>query len=190
VTTGFHPQKPDLSRCCYSPRLSYIATDMVSLDLSNHLEAHSRRQVNRHCDNDAPRRAPREERLDALKVSRVKANRGTGEENVPCLSFRQASTLGVVVVLLSTFLLDFTLLSVVVGAAASTVSMANEIRSMTLEKRKELQIMRQSMYESSLELKLAMREMERSMQDRSTTMPPSSFPRLQDENPSLGNDTL
>ena len=140
---------------------------MVSSDLSQYLEANSIQQTNCECDSESPfpKRAcqdrqdyvaTRKKRLSALKVSRVKANRGVGDENVSCLSFRQASSLGIVVVLLSNTLIDITVLCAVLGAAVSTVFMALELRLETLDRRKERESMRQSMLETSLELRLAM----------------------------------
>lgn len=135
---------------------------MVTTDLSHHLKVHSKQQQsNNECDNDAPhpsRDTFTSKRLKhALNVSRVKANRGKGDEAVPCLSFRQASSLGIVVLLLSSVLLDATVLCAVIAGAASTVSMAREIRMETLQRRRE----RATLQKSSLELRLAMRELER-----------------------------
>jgi len=155
---------------------------MVSLDLSQHLEAPlphntcecdgaSQPQVSCRDCRDAK---SRQKRLDNLKVSRVKTNRGAGDETVSCLSFRQVSSLGILF-LLSNVLIDMTVLCVVLGASISTVTMARELRHETLEQRKEREVMRQSMLLTSLELRLAMRELERAESELALTMPRSAF---------------
>jgi len=152
----------------------------MSLDLSQYLDAHSKQQVKCECQDARHQKIScrvcsdaltlQEKRLTAIKVSRVKTNRGAGDESVPCLSVRQASSLGIVAFLLSNILLDVTVLCVVLGAAVSTVTMARELRTETLERRKQ----RESMHESSLRLRLAMRELEQA-EAEFARMFPSTF---------------
>lgn len=149
---------------------------MMSCELSNQLEAFSKQQqatcircqgapfpknASSCCECCDVVTLSRTARLDGLRISRVKADRGAGEESVRCVSFRQASSLGLVLVLLSSVLLDATVLFFVIGGALSTVSMAHELRLETLKQRQQHQELGQSMYDATLELKLAMREYER-----------------------------
>jgi hypothetical protein len=166
---------------------------MLSVDLSQHLEAYSKQQGSCECDGAPPCRKnacqhaaktrDKRPRARALRVSHVKANRGTGDEIVSCISFRQASSLGIVVFLLYHTLVDFTVLFAVVGAAVSTVSMAHELRLETLDRRKEREEMRQSMLQASLELRLAMHELEQAQAELLSLAPRVTFQLDLDEEP-------
>lgn len=151
----------------------------MCLDLSQHLQVHSKTQTNCECQG-APRRTNaatlRQKRLSALKLSHIKRERRTGDERVPCVSFGRATSLAFVIFLLSNVLMDVTVLCIVLGSAVSTVSLAREIRRKTLKQRQ----LNEKLYESSLQLRLVTRELQMAEAEWSRAMPLSAF-RLEED---------
>jgi predicted lysophospholipase L1 biosynthesis ABC-type transport system permease subunit len=147
---------------------------MVSMDLSHYLNV--KEQNDSRCDgaHSQPYRrdkvvASRRKFRASLRVSRV--NNDANKESRLCLSFRQASTLAIVVFLLSNVLLDATVACLLIGSAASTFSMAIQLRAETLQRREQ----RATLKQSSLELRFAIRELERAESDFMRSMPRVSF---------------
>ena len=143
---------------------------MVSMDLSHYLNVQKQTECSGAqsqpdgCQENVTSSRPRFHA--SLRVSRVHNDK---KESTPCLSFRQASTLAIVLFLLSNVLLDATVSCVLIASAASTVSMALELRTETLEKRQQ----RATLKQSSLELRFAMRELERAESDFVKSLPQS-----------------
>mmetsp|Transcript_7908 Transcript_7908/g.14399 ORF Transcript_7908/g.14399 Transcript_7908/m.14399 type:complete len:158 (-) Transcript_7908:87-560(-) len=146
---------------------------MVSMDLSHYLNV--KEQNDSRCDGAHCQPYRRENVVmsrrkfhASLRVSRVNND---NKESRLCLSFRQASTLAIVVFLLSNVLLDATVSCLLIGSAASTVSMAIKLRTETMQRRQ----LRATLKQSSLELRFAIRELERAESELMRSMPRVSF---------------
>jgi hypothetical protein len=149
--------------CPSSTSEPFSMISMVPLELSQYLELYSKDQAS--CEYDtaphssgACRQKEATPTRRAVVINHIEVNRGSGDDVVACLSFGRVSSLVIVVFLLSNCV-EYSFLFVMMGAVASTILAANELRHETLMIQTNQEILRQSMQETNNSLMHAIHDL-------------------------------
>lgn len=191
TTTDIQTTSPQVAHHPFLSLFLHNAIRMVPLELSQHLELYSKDQASCKYDpaphsNGACLQKVATRRCRAMALNHIEANRGSGDEVVAYLSFGRASSLVIVVFFLSSCV-DFSYLCIMMGAVASTISAANELRHETLMIQTEQEILRQSMQETSNTLMHAIHELRQVENQLMRPLPRPTSPSKHQEKLDLGH---